>query len=119
MTLNPGHLIHLDEWVNSPIYPDSHERLRSGMLIQVDIIPATGTAYHTTNIEDTIALADEALRDAFAAAYPEAWARIQARRRFMQSALGISLSPEILPFSNLPAVIQPFWLAPRMMMAME
>lgn len=118
VTLNPGHLIHLDEWVNSPIYPDSHERLRSGMLIQVDIIPATGTAYHTTNIEDTIALADEALRDAFAAAYPEAWARIQARRSFMQSALGISLSPEILPFSNLPAVIQPFWLAPRMMMAM-
>jgi hypothetical protein len=32
--------------------------------------------YFTTNIEDGIALADASLRDAFAAAYPEAWARI-------------------------------------------
>ncbi|SDM05694.1 M24 family metallopeptidase [Aliiruegeria lutimaris] len=30
VTLNPGHLIHLDEWMNTPIYPGSTERLRSG-----------------------------------------------------------------------------------------
>ena len=53
------------------------------MAIQCDIIPATGTPYFTTNIEDGVALADESLRAAFAAAYPDAWARIQARRRFM------------------------------------
>ena len=50
------------------------------MAFQVDVIPATGTPYFTTNIEDGIALADAALRDAFAAGFPEAWARIQARR---------------------------------------
>ena len=41
--LNPGHQIHLDEWVNSPISPGSTIELRSGMALQVDIIPATGT----------------------------------------------------------------------------
>ena len=68
--LNPGHQIHLDEWVNSPIAPGSTIELRSGMAFQVDIIPATGTDYFTTNIEDGIALADETLRAAFAAALP-------------------------------------------------
>jgi Xaa-Pro aminopeptidase len=56
--LNPGHQIHLDEWVNSPISPGSTTELRSGMAFQVDVIPATGTPYFTTNIEDGISLAD-------------------------------------------------------------
>ena len=38
---------------------------------------------------------------AFAAAYPEAWARIQARRAFMGDVLGIDLHPDVLPLSNL------------------
>ena len=108
--LNPGHQLHLDEWVNSPISRGSTVELRSGMVFQVDIIPATGTDYFTTNIEDGVALADESLRDAFAAAYPGAWARIQARRRFMLHALGIELHPDVLPFSNLPAFLPPFLL---------
>ena len=37
--LNPGHLIHLDEWLNSPIFRASRQELRSGMAIQVDVIP--------------------------------------------------------------------------------
>jgi hypothetical protein len=110
--LNPGHQIHLDEWVNSPFRPGSEIELRSGMAFQVDIIPATGTDYFTTNIEDGIALADESLRAAFAAAYPEAWRRIEARRRFMAEALGIELHPDVLPFSNLPAFLPPFVLRP-------
>ena len=81
--LNPGHQIHLDEWVNSPVAPGSRVELRSGMALQVDIIPATGTDYFTTNIEDGVALADETLRATFAERYPAAWDRIQARRRFM------------------------------------
>jgi hypothetical protein len=82
------------------------------MAFQVDIIPATGTEYFTTNIEDGIALADEALRAAFATGYPAAWARIQERRRFMKDALGIDLHPDVLPFSNLPAYLPPFLLRP-------
>ncbi len=82
------------------------------MAFQVDIIPATGTDYFTTNIEDGIALADGPLRAAFASAYPAAWARIQARRRFMADALGIRLHEDVLPFSNLPAYLPPFLLRP-------
>ncbi|MGZ8514870.1 MAG: M24 family metallopeptidase [Candidatus Limnocylindrales bacterium] len=110
--LNPGHQLHLDEWVNSPIFPGSTVELRSGMVFQVDIIPATGTEYFTTNIEDGVGLADASLRAAFAAAYPAAWDRIQARRRFMADTLGIELHPDVLPFSNLPAFLPPFLLRP-------
>jgi hypothetical protein len=110
--LNPGHQIHLDEWVNSPIAPGSTIELRSGMAFQVDIIPAIGTTYFTSNIEDGLALADGSLREAFAAAYPAAWDRIQARRRFMREALGIDLHPDVLPFSGIPAYLPPFLLRP-------
>ncbi len=108
--LNPGHQLHLDEWVNSPIFPGSTIELRSGMALQCDIIPATGTPYFTTNIEDGLALADESLRAAFASAAPDAWARIQARRQFMTETLGIELHPDVLPFSNLAAHLPPFLL---------
>ena len=64
LVLNPGHLIHLDEWLNTPVYPGSEERLQSGQAIQADIIPATGSAYATVNIEDGIALLDAAGRTA-------------------------------------------------------
>ena len=109
--LNPGHLIHLDEWLHSPIYAGSEISLRSGMAIQVDVIPATHSPYHTTNIEDGIALADEDLRKAFWRKYPAAWDRIQKRRAYMRNTLGIKLKPEVLPFSNMPAYLPPFWLS--------
>ena len=80
--------------------------------MQVDIIPATGTPWFTTNIEDGIALADAALRSTFEAAYPAAWARIQARRAFMRDSLGIDLHPDVLPLSNLAAALPPFLLRP-------
>jgi hypothetical protein len=110
--LNPGHQIGLDEWVNSPIWPGSTVELRSGMALQVDIIPATGTDYFTTNIEDGIALADATLRAEFEHRYPAAWARVAARRQFMADALGIALHPDVLPLSNIPAYLPPFILAP-------
>jgi Xaa-Pro aminopeptidase len=116
IALNPGHLIHLDEWVHSPIYPRSEERLRSGMLVQCDIIPVVEPKYHTTNAEDTIALADQSLREQLATAYPEAWQRIQARRTFMQDVLNIKLKPEVLPFSNTAAMLQPFALDPSLVL---
>ncbi len=117
--LNPGHQIHLDEWVNSPVFRNSPIELRSGMAMQVDVIPATGTDYFTTNIEDGIALADESLRTAFAAAHPAAWTRIQARRAFMTDTLGIDLHPDVLPFSNIPAYLPPFLLSPHQVMALR
>ena len=110
--LNPGHQIHLDEWVNSPIGPGSKVELRSGMALQVDIIPATGSDYFTSNIEDGIVIADEALRAILAQRYPEMWQRISSRRAFMADALGIRLHPDCLPLSNLAGYLPPFLLRP-------
>jgi Xaa-Pro aminopeptidase len=114
--LNPGHFIHLDEWPSSPVCPDSPVELRSGMTLQLDIIPATGTVYHTSNIEDGVALADETLRAELAERYPDLWQRVGRRREFMARALGISLRPEVLPLSNLAGYLPPFWLAPDLAM---
>lgn len=117
--LNPGHLIGLDEWVHSPVAPGSDVPLRSGSAMQVDVIPATGTDYFTTNIEGGLALADEALRDELARRYPEAWSRMQRRRSFVRDALGIELHPDVLPLSNLPAYLAPFLLAPSKAMTVR
>jgi hypothetical protein len=117
--LNAGHQIHLDEWVNSPVWAGSPIALRSGMALQVDVIPATGGPYFTTNIEDGIALADADLRAELADRHPEMWARIEVRRAFMADALGIELHPDVLPFSNLPAYLPPFLLAPDQAMTLR
>ncbi len=108
--LNAGHQISLDEWVNSPVAEGSKAELQSGTYLQVDVIPATGTPYFTTNIEDGVTLADAALRAELAARYPELWARIEGRRAFMSGALGIELHEDVLPFSNIPAWLPPFVL---------
>jgi hypothetical protein len=90
--------------------------LTSGMALQLDIIPATGTTYHTTNIEDGIALADEAARDDLAARYPGLWQRVTTRRQFMAEVLGIRLRPEVLPLSDLAGYLPPYWLSPHLAM---
>jgi hypothetical protein len=112
VSLNPGHFIHIDEWVHSPIFAGSDLTIQSGMAMQVDVIPATGTAYHTINIEDGIAIADGLLRREISQKYPAMWARIEARRRFMADIIGIRLKPEVLPFSNIPAYLPPYLLSP-------
>ena len=111
--LNPGHLIGMDEWINSPIYEDSADRIKPGMALQVDIIPATGTEYFTINTEDGIAVADQSIRNALMEKYPEAWTRITKRRDYMVDQLGIRLQPEVLPFSNIAGHLSPFILNPR------
>ena len=66
----------------------------------------------TLNCEDTVALADEQLRADLARDYPAVWQRIQERRHFMHTELGLVLDESVLPLSNTPAVLAPFWLAP-------
>lgn len=110
--LNPGHLIGLEEWVNSPIYEGSKDRIKPGMAIQVDIIPGTGTEYFTINTEDGICIGDQGTRNSFMEHYPEAWNRIIARRDYMVDDLGIRIKPEVLPFSNLAGHLPPFILNP-------
>ena len=108
--LNPGHLTSLDEWLSSPSYEGSKEKLVSGMAVQVDVIPGTGTRYFTSNIEDGLCLADAELRGEFAEKYPEAWGRIQARREFMIRETRPQARPRgaaIQQHPRLPAAVHP------------
>lgn len=107
--LNPGHSTGADEWVASPVYPDSKIRLASGMMMQMDIIPSV-SGYGGANAEDGIAIADEALRDELRTVYPKTWERIQERRRFMKEDLGIELKEEILPMSDMCGYMRPYIL---------
>lgn len=116
--LNAGHQLHLDEWLNSPIRKGSDIELASGMVLQSDVIPATGGPYFTTNIEDGVALADASLRTELRQAYPDLWARVMQRRAFMAESLGIELHPDVLPLSNIPGFLPPFLLRPDLAMTL-
>lgn len=117
--LNPGHHTHLDEWVSSPFYDGTRARIRSGMVLQMDMIPVTRQPYFSTNAEDGIAVADEALRSELATDYPDAWRRIQARREHMREELGIELAEEVLPLSNIQGILPPFLMRPTWAMHVE
>ena len=116
--LNPGHLIHLDEWLSSPIYAGSDIPLRSGMVMQVDVIPFS-PVYHSTRMEEGIVIADEGLRRQLSDRYPDCYARCQQRRAFMTDVLGVDLPNEVLPLSNVPGIVPPFFLAPNTVFALE
>lgn len=107
--LNPGHYTASEEWLASPFYEDSEVVLKSGMMLQMDIIvkvPGFGGA----NAEDGIALADEALRRELAERYPETWSRIERRRAFMRDACGIDLPADVLPLSDTEGYQRPLIL---------
>ena len=105
--LNPGHYLHLDEWVNSPFAKDNQVPLRSGMAIQVDIIPVSKGPFCYVNLEDGIVLANEALRDQLRRLDPELMRRVERRRRYMTDVLGYQLDESVLPLGNTSG-----WLAP-------
>ena len=108
--VNPGHLIHLDEWVHSPFAAGSAVLLRSGMALQMDIIPISRGPFCYVNAEDGIVLADDALRAELAARYPDCYARIEARRNFMRASLGMRVDESVLPLSNMPGWLPPYAL---------
>jgi len=109
-TLNPGHLISIEEWLNTPIRPDSDYKLRSGMAFQADMIPGPLPESQMILCEDTVVLADGVLRDEIKAGYPEMWGRIEERRTFLKNELGVQINDDLLPLSNAAAYLPPFWL---------
>jgi len=42
--------------------------------------------------------------------------RIDRRRVFMKTEIGIELHPDVLPFSNIPSYLPPFLLRPNRVM---
>ncbi len=109
-SLCPGHLTAEEEWLCSPIYENSDEVLRSGMLLQIDIIPSVA-GYGGVSAESTVALADAALRADLAEQYPELWARVCNRRAYLRDVLGIGLHEDVLPMCSTVAYLRPYLLA--------
>jgi hypothetical protein len=111
--LNPGHLLHLEEWIASPFAAGSQVPLLSGYAVQQDIIPIARRSPATVNMEDGLVLADQDLRQRLRKLDKSLMDRCQMRRAFMEN-LGYSLSEDILPLSDIAGVFFPFLLEPRL-----
>lgn len=110
IALNPGHLIHTEEWVNSPFVEDGTATLKSGMMIQCDFTarPAScmGLGVH---MEDGLILADQRTRDEIRQLAPDSYRRMINRQRFMREVVGIRLQDEVLPTSDICGMMHPFF----------
>jgi Xaa-Pro aminopeptidase len=111
VTLNPGHLIGLDEWVSSPIAEGSQIPLASGMAMQMDVIPFH-PVYGSTRMEDGYVIADAALRADLSARFPNVSRRAEARRRFMRDVIGMDVPETLLPLADTCGIIAPWLLDP-------
>ena len=111
ITLNPGHLIGLDEWMSSPIMPGSDIALASGMAMQMDVIPAH-PGWGSTRMEDGYVIADESLRDALARKHPNVARRCVLRAEFMRSVIGMEVPASLLPLADTCGIIAPWLLDP-------
>ena len=110
--LNPGHLIHNDEWTSS-IFTDTGEYvIKDRMAIQCDII-ACPDEYPGIHIEDGLIMASADTRQQFAEKYPESWKRIEKRRKLMKEQLNIQIGDEVLPLSDIQGCFSPFTSNPH------
>lgn len=116
--LNPGHLCAEEEWLSSPIYKDSPIPLKSGMILQLDIIPSL-TGYGGASAENGIALADETLRAAIEEKYPLLWKRFIRRRKYLEDVLHLHLHDEVLPLTDTVAYYRPFFLNKKCALVLE
>lgn len=106
--LNPGHLIHTEEWTNSIFFEGSPHKVKSGMALQGDIIAFPGEPYGGVHVEDGVFIADEATREVIRVQYPDSWKRIEKRRQFMKDVLGINIVDEVMPTSDIQAMLFPY-----------
>lgn len=111
ITLNPGHLIGLDEWTSSPICLGSEVPLASGMAMQMDVIPAH-PRWGSTRMEDGYVIADEALREALARRHPNLMRRCALRSEFMARVIGMEVPESLLPLADTCGIIAPWLLDP-------
>ena len=116
LQLNAGHQIASDEWTNSLVYAKSEEKISNGMYWQADFFPTAGKTYHGAFAEDGLVIADDKLRLELQTRYPAMWKRIMTRQAFMRDQLGISISDDILPLSNIQGAVIPFFLTPNLVL---
>lgn len=111
VTLNPGHLIGLEEWMSSPIREGSTDPLASGMAMQMDVIPSH-PVYGSTRMEDGYVIADTALRESLARDFPNVARRCAARARFMREVIGLDVPETLLPLADTCGIVAPYLFDP-------
>ncbi len=117
ITLNPGHLIGMDEWISSPVSEGSSIPLRSGMAFQMDVIPGN-PVYASTRMEDGYVIADAALRASVEHDFPAVAARCAARAAFMREVIGIDVPADLLPLADTCGIVAPFLLDPEQVISL-
>ena len=110
--LNPGHLIHNDEWTSSIFTDKADYAVKDGMAIQCDII-ACPENYPGIHIEDGIIMAGQETRKLFSKKYPESWKRIEARKKLMKEYLHIQIPDDVLPLSDIQGCYSPWTVNPN------
>jgi Xaa-Pro aminopeptidase len=108
-SLCPGHLTSDEEWMSSPIYENSKQSIKSGMLFQTDIIPAV-PGYGSTSAESTVVIANQVLRENIRQEYPLLWERMMKRKEYLKNELHISLHEDVLPMASTLAYLRPYLL---------
>jgi len=110
VTLNVGHYSGMDEWVNALSFDGSNFVVLDGAYMQVDIIASAGDPVRLAICEDAVIVAGKELRDALSKEYPETYQRIMKRQQKIREVTGIEISVDVLPLSNLNAVMFPFMM---------
>jgi hypothetical protein len=110
VTLNTGHYTGMDEWVNSLVYEDSPYVIPDGAYLQADMIASADQPVRTAICEDALIVAGEDLRNQLKIEYPDVYMRIIKRQQMLRDVVGINVSDEVLPLSNLNAAMFPFML---------
>jgi hypothetical protein len=103
--------------MSSPIAAGSSDELRSGMVVQIDVIPSH-PVYFSTRMEEGIVIADAGLRAALAARHPDVLRRCDARRAFMRDTLGYKVPDTVLPLADVAGMVTPFFLSPRLVVTL-
>lgn len=117
VTLNLGHQIREEEWINSPIASGSGMRIPAQSMLQSDIIVSATAPYSGIHSEDGVVLADSVTRQQLAVRYPDTWRRMMRRRRMMSEQLGYILHEDVLPMSDMAGLVTPFLLNPHLALA--
>ena len=112
--LNPGHHTGCDEWTNSAICAGSAIPLADGAFMQVDMIASASDPVRTAICEDAVVIAGEGLRMELEKEFPETYGRIIRRQEVMRRVLGLQISDDVLPMSNLTGVYFPYMLNPAL-----
>lgn len=108
--LNPTHYGGTEEWSGSPMKKGADYCIEDAALIQVDVIAGNPEPAMTAICEDCVVIAGEGLRRELKEQYPQVYERIIRRQHVTREVLGICISDDVLPMSNLNFVYYPYML---------